>query len=402
MSAVIDFFRKYVNIPSASVDMSQSKPSSPEQIRLAEILAEDMREIGIADAYSDALGYAYGTIPANAEGQPVIGLIAHLDVVDDAPCTPMHERIIKNYDGGVIRLNGSVFTDPEEYTVLKGCIGKDLIVTDGNTILGADDKAGVAEILAMAQRLINDPSIKHGTVKIAFTPDEEVGGSAVDLDIAKFGADFAYTVDGGGMGEIEFENFNAASAKVTVYGTLTHPGGGKNKMKNAALIGAEYARLLSEAETPMHTEGYEGFYHLLGINGKVDKTELVYILRDHDAEKLVRRKEFLGVCAAFINEKYGEGTCEVVARDSYRNMAEVIRRDMSVITRAAEAYRACGIEAVYPPVRGGTDGASLSWRGLPCPNLSTGGYIGHSVREFACVQDMETLVDVLTELVRAR
>jgi len=402
MSFVIDAFRKYIKIPSASCGDSTSKPTTPEQVTLAAILAEDMKQLGISDTRSDALGYAYGSIPANCEGQPAIGLIAHLDVVDDAPCSPMNERVIENYDGSIVKLNDTVFIDPEEYSGLKTCVGKDIIVTDGTTILGADDKAGVAIILAAAKRMLEDPSIKHGDIKICFTPDEEVGGGADDLDIPAFGADFAYTVDGGGMGEIEYENFNAASAKVEFTGVLIHPGSAKNRMKNASLMAADFMKLLPENEIPAHTENREGFYHLDSMQGTVDSACLKYILRDHDWSKLTQRKRYIEACAALINAKYGEGSCRVEIRDSYRNMADVLADRMDIVERAKQAYITLGEEFTSPAVRGGTDGARLSWRGLPCPNLSTGGFNGHSVREFACVQDMEKMVDVVIEIVRAR
>ena len=259
---VQEWFLKYVMIPSASKDGTGTIPSTPEQKVLGAIIAEDMKNIGIEDAYMDEYGYVYGTVPANCEGQPTIGLIAHLDVVDGVPCSPMKPRIIENYDGGVITLENGLTTDPAVFECLARCKGKTLIVTDGNTILGADDKAGIAEILALAEILLNNPEIKHGTVKIAFTPDEEIGGGAEQLDIPAFGADFAYTVDGGGIGEIEYENFNAANARVTVHGVNIHPGSAKNKMKNAALYLTEFIGMLPAAETPAHTEGYEGFYHL--------------------------------------------------------------------------------------------------------------------------------------------
>lgn len=402
MSLVIDLFRKYIHVPSASREDTGAHPSTPEQLEMAKVIEKDMIAMGISEVKNTGRGYLYGKIPGNTAGQPAIGLIAHLDVVDNEPCSPMNEKIIENYDGSALNIGNGVILSPELYPALGRCIGKDLIVTDGKTILGADDKAGVAEIMALADKLIKDPTIPHGDIMIAFTPDEEIGGGAEELDIPEFGAEFAYTVDGGIMGEMEYENFNAASAKVTFKGLAIHPGSAKNKMKNAALMAVEYASMLPESETPAHTEGHEGFYHLGYINATGEAATLAYILRDHDYNKLQSRKAFMVKCAEFMNMKYGEDTCEIALKDGYRNMLDVMHDHMDVVERAANAYRKCGMNPTFPPVRGGTDGARLSWRGLPCPNLSTGGMNGHGVRECACVQDMETMVDVLTEIVRAR
>ena len=402
MSLVIELFRKYIHIPSASKEDTGLKPSTPEQLDMARALEEDMRSMGVKDVFNDGHGYVYGKVPANAGNQSAIGLIAHLDVVDNEPCSPMNERIIENYDGGAIHVGGDVVLDPALYPHLKTWAGKDLIVTDGTTILGADDKAGVAEIMALADRLIKHPEIKHGDVMLCFTPDEEIGGSAADLDIPFFGAEFAYTVDGGALGGVEYENFNAASAVISFKGVSIHPGSAKGRMKNAALMAAEFASLLPAAETPAHTEGREGFYHLVHMEGTPENARLAYILRDHDSKKLEQKQLFLKNCAAFINEKYCENTCEVSTRQSYRNMEEIIRGRMDIIDRARKAFCDCGVTPFTSPVRGGTDGASLSFRGLPCPNLSTGSINHHGRGEIACVQDMEKMVDVLTEIVRAR
>ncbi len=402
MSQVIDFFRKYIRIPSASDENSQLRPSSAGQLDMARALEADMRALGLSDVRNTGRGYVYGRVPANTGGQPAIGLIAHLDVVDNEPCAPMNERVIPGYDGGVIEVGNGVRLDPEMYPALRRWKGKDVIVTDGKTILGADDKAGVAEIMALAARLMGDASILHGDVMLAFTPDEEIGAGADELDIPAFGASFAYTVDGGELGEVEYENFNAASARVSFRGVSIHPGSAKDRMKNAALMAVEFASLLPAAETPAHTEKREGFYHLVHVSATPEQAQLSYILRDHDARKLEEKKAYLSACAEMINLRYGEGCCLLETRDSYRNMAEVIRPHMHIVERAQAAFRACGVEPVSPPVRGGTDGANLSFKGLPCPNLSTGSINHHGVRECACVQDMETMVDVLTELVRAR
>lgn len=399
---LIERFLKYVNIPSASNAASETIPSTPEQLALAKVLADDLLEIGVKDARVDEFGYVYGSIPANCEGQPSIGLIAHMDVVDDVPCTPMNARIVKNYDGGVIELGHGYTLDPAEFGRLKALVGKDLIVTDGSTILGADDKAGVAEIFEVAHRLLTHPEIRHGDVKIAFTPDEEIGSGAEKLDIKAFGADFAYTVDGGELGGLEYENFNAAGARVDFRGVNIHPGSAKDRMKNAALIAVEFASLLPAAETPAHTENYEGFYHLNHIEGAEEAASVSYIIRDHDRAKFEARKKQFAACVDFINGRYGEGTAALTMKDSYYNMREIMEKHMDVVNRARDAFRACGVEPVVVPIRGGTDGARLSWRGLPCPNLSTGGMNGHGRHECACVQEMEAMADVLTEIVRAR
>lgn len=399
---LIERFLKYVNIPSPSNAASETIPSTPEQLALAKVLADDLLEIGVKDARVDEFGYVYGSIPANCEGQPSIGLIAHMDVVDDVPCAPMNARIVKNYDGGVIELGHGYTLDPAEFGRLKALVGKDLIVTDGSTILGADDKAGVAEIFEVAHRLLTHPEIKHGDVKIAFTPDEEIGSGAEKLDIRAFGADFAYTVDGGELGGLEYENFNAAGARVDFHGVNIHPGSAKDRMKNAALIAVEFASLLPAAETPAHTENYEGFYHLNHIEGAEEAASVSYIIRDHDRAKFEARKKQFSACVDFINGRYGEGTAVLTMKDSYYNMREIMEKHMDVVNRARDAFCACGVEPVVVPIRGGTDGARLSWRGLPCPNLSTGGMNGHGRHECACVQEMEAMADVLTEIVRAR
>ena len=402
MSLVIDLFRKYIHIPSASGESADAKPSSPGQLAMAKALEEDMRRFGLSDVRNFGNGYVWGRVPANTDGQPVIGLIAHLDVVDNEPCDPMNERLVENYDGSPVEIGSGVTLDPDEYPAMKRWKGKDLIVTDGSTILGADDKAGVAEIMALCARLLADPSIPHGEVAVAFTPDEEIGSGAEDLDLKAFGADFAYTVDGGELGEVEYENFNAASACLRFRGVSIHPGSAKNRMKNAALMAGEFISLLPAFETPAHTEGREGFYHLVRADATPEQAMLAYILRDHDAQKLEDKKAYLARCRDMINARWGEGSCELEIKDSYRNMFEVIKPHMHVVERAAGAFEACGVTPSYPPVRGGTDGAQLSFRGLPCPNLSTGSINHHGVRECACVQDMEKMVDVLAELVRAR
>ena len=402
MKSAKEWFLKYICVPSASDENASTIPSTEDQKKLGAIIVEDMKEIGIADAFMDEYGYVYGTIEANCDGQPSIGLIAHLDVIGGVPCAPMHPEIIENYDGGVITLKNGLTIDPAVYAGVGACKGKSLIVTDGNTILGADDKAGIAEIMHLAEVLLNDPSIKHGKVRIAFTPDEEIGGGAEQLDIPAFGCDFAYTVDGGEIGGIEYENFNAASAKAVFKGVNIHPGSAKNIMKNAALIAAEFIGMMPQAETPSHTENYEGFYHLVGMKGDESEAMCGYIIRDHDREIFEKRKAFFASCVDFINMKYGEGTAVCEIKDTYYNMKDALKDHMHIVERAKAAFTACGVNPFLVPIRGGTDGARLSWRGLPCPNLSTGGMNGHGQRECACIEDMEKMVDVLLEIVKAK
>ena len=402
MPQVLELFRKYIHIPSASGEVGESKPTTPAQVELAKVLEKDLVSYGFKDVYHDGHAYVYARVPANCEGQPNIGLIAHLDVVDNEPCAPMNEKIFENYGGGVLDIGNGVKLDPEVFPAMKKWVGKTVITTDGTTILGADDKAGVAEIMAAGIRLLNDPTIKHGEVEICFTPDEDVGGGAEDLDLERFGAEFAYTVDGGELGEIENENFNASSAKITFTGFAIHPGSAKDRMKNACRMAVDFASLIPEHETPEHTEGREGFFHLVGMKGSAENCTLVYILRDHDAGKLAWKEEYLRRTADIINYKYGGDVCKVEIRESYRNMIEVLRDQPGIMARAEAAFRLVGVEPVSRPIRGGTDGARLSFRGLPCPNLSTGGINAHGRLECACVTDMEKMVDVLIEIVRAR
>jgi len=401
MSDVIEYFRKYIHIPTPSCEESELKPSSECQKVLAQVLCDDMAALGMVGVKNQGDGYVYGRIPANCEGQPCIGLIAHLDVVDNEPCEPMNERIVR-FDGSAIDVGNGVVLDKAVYPAMNEWVGCDVIVTDGKTILGADDKAGVAEIMAACKYLIAHPEIKHGEISVAFTPDEEIGGGADDLDLNFFGADFAYTLDGGKLGEVEYENFNASSAKLSFTGLSIHPGSSKNRMKNAALMAAEFVSLLPQAEIPAHTEGYEGFYHLTGMQGCVENAELHYILRDHDEQKLLAKQDFMRTCADFINTKYGAGSCELVIKESYRNMRQVLEPHMHIVERADKAFTDCGVTPEHRPIRGGTDGARLSFRGLPCPNLSTGSINHHGRAECACVQHMERMVEVVTRLVTAR
>ena len=387
----------YVQFDTASNEASETCPSTPGQLELGRSLVEEMRLMGVSNARMDENGYVYGEIPANAEGYPTIGLIAHMDTVDCVPALPMHARIVENYDGGAVLLEGGDTLDPADYPELKNRAGKDLIVTDGRTLLGADDKAGVAEIMTACEQLLQQ-NLPHGEVRIAFTPDEEIGRGADRFDAKGFGADFAYTVDGDELGGIEYENFNAASAQLTFHGRSVHPGSAKNKLVNAALLAMEFDSLLPPQERPEHTEGYEGFYHLCGVKGETELAESVYILRDHDRARFEARKETVARIAAYMNEKYGAGAVECNVQDSYYNMREVIEPRMDIIRRAEAAFRAVGVTPFEKPIRGGTDGSKLSFMGLPCPNLSTGGMNYHGRFECIAVQDMDAMADMLVAL----
>ena len=394
---VIDRFLKLVSYPTTSDERSQTCPSTPQQLALAEELLRQMQELGIQDARVDAYGYVYGTIPANCEKDiPVYGLIAHMDTAPDAPGENIRARVTEAYDGGDVVLNEEkhIVLSPKEYPQLKNAIGKRLIVTDGTTLLGADDKAGVAEILSAAELLLTSDR-KHGTVKLAFTPDEEIGRGADRFDVAGFGADYAYTVDGGAIGELEYENFNAASAKIVIRGKSIHPGSAKGQMVNAALVAMELHGLLPALETPYYTDGYEGFYHLTGMQGETEQAELQYIIRDHDRAKFEDRKAVMQKVCAEIDRRYGAGTVELTLRDSYYNMKEKIEPCLFLIENAKQAMEQLGIEPKVVPIRGGTDGARLSFEGLPCPNLCTGGENFHGRFEYIPAEDMERITQLL-------
>jgi len=396
---VTERFLKLVSFETTSDETVDTCPSTPGQKVLGEELVRQMQEMGIADAQMDENGYVYGTVPATAEG-PVIGLIAHMDTSPDASGKQVRARVTEPYAGGDIVLHEEqgLTLSPEEFPVLEKHHGKHLIVTDGTTLLGADDKAGVAEILACAQRLLQKKE-PHGTVRIAFTPDEEIGRGADLFDVPGFGADFAYTVDGGGLGELEYENFNGAGAEVRIIGRSIHPGSARGKMLNAGLLAMEFASLLPSHEIPACTDGYEGFFHLTDMEGCVEQATLRYIIRDHDAEKFEHRKLQMLQCQRFFNEKYGEGTAQVTITDSYRNMKEMILPHMHIVDRAKAAMERCGVTPLVVPIRGGTDGARLSYMGLPCPNLCTGGENFHGHYEFIPVEDMEKVVDILYAIV---
>ena len=389
---------KYVQYETASDETKESCPSTPNQLELAKALVEEMLAMGIAEARVDKDGYVYGSIPANAEGLPAIGMIAHMDVSDAAPCGPMHPRIVENYDGKPLTLESGDVLDPAVFPEVAMAKGKHLIVTDGRTLLGADDKAGVAEIMTACEQILAHPEWKHGKICVGFTPDEEIGRGADRFDVKGFGADFAYTVDGGALGEIAFENFNAASGKVTVHGRSVHPGSAKNRMKNASLIAMEFAGLLPPAERPEHTEGYEGFFHLCDMKGCEEEATLDYIIRDHDRVRFEARKEQFQDIAAYLNGRYGADTVEVAVTDSYYNMREMIEDRMDIITRVENAYRALGVAPRHEAIRGGTDGSKLSFMGLPCPNIATGGINFHSRLECVAVEDMDVMADVIVRI----
>ena len=399
MESVSSRFLRYVSFGTQSDERSETCPSTPGQKVLGRALVEEMLAMGIADAYMDENGYIYGTIPGNP-AMPTIGLIAHMDTAMDYPGENVKARIV-HYTGVGIALDekGKNRLMESDFPALKDSLGKHLIVTDGTTLLGADDKAGIAEILTAAEILLVSGT-PHATVKIAFTPDEEIGRGADRFDVAAFGADFAYTVDGGALGEIEFENFNAAGAVVEVNGRNIHPGSAKNKMINSQLIAMEFQAMLPVAQRPEHTEGYEGFFHLIGMEGGVEKSTLRYIIRDHDKEKFKNKKELLEIIGNFLDEKYGNGTVSVTVSDSYYNMRSQIEPCMHIVDRAVAAMNKIGIAPKIVPIRGGTDGAKLSFMGLPCPNLCTGGQNFHGKFEYIPVEDMEKVVQLLVAIVQ--
>lgn len=392
---------KYVVFPTASDETANKCPSTDKQFALAKYLAEEMTEMGLTDIKVDENCYVYATLEANTEENlPVIGLIAHLDTSPDAPDAPVKPQIVENYDGKNIPLNENTVMKTEDFPFLAEYKGKTLITTDGNTLLGADDKAGIANILTAVEMLKNSGE-KHGKVRIAFTPDEEIGAGADLFDIKGFGADWAYTVDGGALGEIEYECFNAAHATVTVTGRNIHPGSAKGKMINSLLLAMEYQSLLPVFDRPEHTEGYEGFIHLNSMQGDVEKTVMDFIIRDHDITKLEQKKALMLNAAEFMNSKYGSRV-EVKLTDNYRNMKEMILPHFHIIEEAEKAMQECGVEPKIIAIRGGTDGARLSFEGLPCPNICTGGCNFHGRFEFACAEDMEKTAEIIkTILVNA-
>ena len=397
---VTERFLKYVAFDTASDEFSSTCPSTEKQKLLGAALVAEMQEMGVSDAYMDANGYVYGTVPGDA-GLPTIGLIAHMDTSPDASGANVKAKIVA-YNGEDVCLNPekNIWLRAADYPSLKNHCGKHLIVTDGTTLLGADDKAGIAEILTAAEYLLKNKP-RHATLKIGFTPDEEIGRGADLFDVQGFGADFAYTADGGTIGELEYENFNAAGAKVVFHGLNIHPGAAKDKMVNSQYLAMEYQSLLPVHQRPESTEGYEGFIHLTDMQGEVEQSEMRYIIRDHDIDKFQAKKALMTAAAEFMNAKYGEGTVVLELRDSYFNMKQCIEPCMHIVDRAKKAMRTAGMEPREVPIRGGTDGARLSYEGLPCPNLCTGGENYHGRFEYIPVEDMEKcvqmLVNILTE-----
>lgn len=403
MTKTIENFLRYVRVDTQSAEDAAAIPSTAKQHELAQMLTQELSKMGAQEiVYDREHCYVYASVPASPgyEESPVLGFVAHMDTSPAVTGTDVKPRIVERYDGGDIVLNDklNIVMRTKDFPGLSKYVGQDLIVTDGTTLLGADDKAGVAEIMAMADRLLRHPEIMHGKIRVGFTPDEEVGCGADCFNVELLGADFAYTVDGGALGELEYENFNAAGARLVVHGRSVHPGDAKGKMKNAILIAQEFQGLLPVAENPMYTEGYEGFFHLDGIRGNVEETVADYIIRDHDRTLFENKKKVFLDCVDFMNQKYGEGTVTVELKDSYYNMKEIILPHMHLIDNARAALEELGIEPVVLPIRGGTDGARLSFMGLPCPNLCTGGENFHGRYEFACVQSMEQVTELLVKL----
>lgn len=399
---VLDRFLKYVSFDTQSDERSDTAPSTPKQKLLGAELAAELAGMGLQDAHMDEFGYVYGRLPATPgqEEIPCLGLIAHMDTSPSFPGANVKPRILR-YEGGDIEQSPGIVMRSAEHESLKRYIGQDLVITDGTTLLGADDKAGVAEIFSALEYLIAHPEVPHGPIAVGVTPDEEIGSGADHFNIKGFGAAAAYTVDGGELGELEYENFNAAGAKVTVHGINIHPGSAKNKMKNALLLTIEFNTMLPPAQIPAHTEGYEGFYHLQQMAGDETTATLEYIVRDHDMDKFLARKATMERIAAYLNDKYGSGTVELELWDQYYNMKAQIEPHMYLIQRAKAAFHKAGVEPREVAIRGGTDGARLSYEGLPCPNLSTGGVNFHGPQEYIPVQSLEKMVEVLVHLVTA-
>ena len=405
MEKVTDRFLRYVQIDTQSDEEGTGTPTTAKQHELARLLVEELTEMGAEEiTYDKEHCYVYASIPATEgmEKKPVMGFISHMDTSPAVSGANVRPRIITAYDGKDIVLNRGlgIVMKTADFPELKEYQGKSLIVTDGTTLLGADDKAGVAEIMTMAEYLLSHRDVPHGKLRIGFTPDEEVGAGADHFDVELFSADCAYTVDGGKLGELEYENFNAAGARVTFHGRSVHPGDAKNKMKNALLTAMEFQGMLPVSENPMYTEKYEGFYHLDALNGDIERAVADYIIRDHSREEFEQKKALFEKAGAFLNEKYGEGTVEIELKDSYYNMKEIIEDHMELIDHAMEAMREAGVEPVVVPIRGGTDGARLSYMGLPCPNLCTGGHNFHGRFEYICIESMEAVVRILLNLAR--
>jgi tripeptide aminopeptidase len=402
MESVTDKFLRYIACDTQSDDESNSQPSTEKQLILLNLLVEELRAHGVADASIDQYGYVMATLPSNVEQEtPVIGFLAHVDTSPEMSGTDIKPQIIHDYDGGDIILNveTGLRLSPADFPELTNYKGQSIITTDGTTLLGADDKAGIAEIMWVVEYLQTHPEIKHGTMRIGFTPDEEIGRGVDKFDVERFGADFAYTVDGGEIGELEYENFNAASASIRVQGKNIHSGYAKNKMVNAIIVAMELNALLPSHQRPEHTDGYEGFYHLMQFNGTVEKAELHYILRDHDRSKLEEKKAYLKNCVELLVKKYGNNVFQLGMIDQYYNMREKIEPHFRIIEHARRAMERAGVSPLIKPVRGGTDGARLSYMGLPCPNIFAGGLNFHGKYEFIPVESMEKACEVILNII---
>lgn len=391
---------RYVVVDTRSDDGSETVPSSQKQFKLAEMLVEELKALGIEDAHVDDKCYVMGTLKGNVANAPTIGLIAHVDTSPDFVAEHVKPIIHQNYDGGDIVLNAEqhIVLDVKNFPEVMAYKGQDIITTDGTTLLGADDKAGIAEIMTVIETLVSNPEMPHGDIKIGFTPDEEVGRGADHFNVEKFAADFAYTVDGGEIGELEYENFNAASVKVTVKGRNIHPGYAKNKMINSLLIAHEYIQMLPAHETPATTEGYEGFYHLTSMSGDIEETHFSLIIRDHSAELFEKRKQYANQVAEFLKSKYGTEALQIDIKDSYYNMKEMVEPVIEIVDIVQEAMELVGVKPKIKAIRGGTDGSRLSYMGLPCPNIFTGGHNFHGRYEFIPVQSMDSAVSVILKM----
>lgn len=402
MEKILDRFLRYVAIDTQSDENSESQPSAAKELDLLKLLCKELNDMGV-EATLDEYGYVMGSIPSNIDKKvPSIGFIAHVDTSPDASGKDVKPQIIKDYDGGDIALKGvpGLFLKPSEFPELLAHKGETIITTDGTTLLGADDKAGVAEIMDAVQYIVEHPEFKHGDIKIGFTPDEEIGRGVVKFDVKRFGADYAYTMDGGEIGELEFENFNAASAKIHIQGRNVHPGYAKDKMKNAILIGMEFNDLLPIGQRPELTEGYDGFFHIISFKGSVEEADFGYIIRDHDRKKFEEKKELIAQCAHFINVKYGEGTATLDVKDQYYNMREQVEPYYFIVEKAVKAMEMAGIKPKIQPIRGGTDGANLSFKGLPCPNIFAGGMNFHGKMEFAPLENIEKASEVVLNIIK--
>ena len=400
---LLERFLKYVSIHTTSDENTGLVPSTPQQMEFAKILAEELKDMGMQDVSLDKKGYLMATLPSNIDKDvPTVGFISHLDTSPDMSGKNVKPRIVENYDGNDIILNEkeNIVLSPKQFPELTMYRGQSLVVTNGLTLLGADDKAGIAEIMTAMDYFIKNPDVKHGKVRIAFNPDEEIGLGAHHFDVEKFGCQFAYTMDGGEIGELEYENFNAAGAKVTFYGTNVHPGYAKNKMVNSMKIATKFMATVPANESPEYTDGYEGFYHLTGIGGDVEKTTISYIIRDHDRKKFEERKAHLQMLVDKINSEFGYNTATLEVKDQYYNMKEKVEPVKYIVDIASEAIRQAGVEPKVKPIRGGTDGAQLSFKGLPCPNIFAGGHNFHGKYEFVPIQSMEKATEVVKNIIK--